>query len=127
MDRTAIGRLIDGIGTALSASDAEAVARYWEAPALVLGDGGSHAIGDIAEVTAFFAMSIPAYQKQGVITARGRLLHAEALSDTLAAIDVIWPGYDAEGREVMSETSHYLVSVGEDGEYRVRVALSRTG
>jgi hypothetical protein len=48
------------------------------------------------------------------------------LTERLAAVDVRWPSFDASGAEQASERSHYIVHLGEDGEVRLRVTLTRT-
>jgi hypothetical protein len=121
----AVQRLLDRLGDALTRGDATQAAACWQVPALVLSDEGSLAIDDIAAIVAFFESSIPWYREQGVVTVRPDLLHVDPLSGRLAAVDVRWPGFDAEGGEVWSETSHYVLSLEDDGDYRVRVALTR--
>lgn len=125
MDEDAIERMIAAIGEGLTLGHAAAVAQCWDVPALVLGDDGAHAVASLSEVESFFATSIPFYRERGVVATRGELLRAEPISENIAAIDVRWPGFDAAGVEISSETSHYLVSHGADGAYRVRVAMSR--
>jgi hypothetical protein len=48
------------------------------------------------------------------------------LSETLAAVDVRWPAFDASGQEKSSERSHYILRLGTDGQAYIRVALTRT-
>lgn len=55
-----------------------------------------------------------------------QLERVEALSATLAAVDVTWLAVDATGSEPSRERSHYLLPLGDDGQPRIRVALTRT-
>ena len=122
----AIRRALEQVGRALSAGDARAVAHAWQLPGLVLSDAGTRAIADAAELEAFFAQAIAWYRSQGTVTTRPEIQSIEPLSDQLAAVDVRWPGFNAAGAEISTETSHYLMQVGSDGQARICVALSRT-
>jgi hypothetical protein len=122
----AIRRALQQVGAALSDGDARAVAQAWQLPGLVLADAGTRAIADAAEVEAFFAQAIAWYRSQGTVATRPEIQSIEPLSDKLAAVDVRWPGFNAAGREISTDTSHYIMQVGTDGEARICVALSRT-
>jgi hypothetical protein len=60
------------------------------------------------------------------MSTRPELERVEMLTDTLASVDVRWPAYDASGTEISSERSHYIIHLGQDGQLRIRVALTRT-
>jgi hypothetical protein len=57
--------------------------------------------------------------------ARAEILRFDPMSDDIAAVDVRWPGFDKDGAEVYTETSHYVIQ-STDGNPLIRVALSRT-
>ena len=120
--------MLQRLGKSLSEGDPIGAARCWDAPGLALGEGGTIAISSLAEVENFFAGAIDAYRARGVFTTRPEVERFEMFSETLAAVDVRWPGFDEAGNEVkdVSERSHYIVQSGEDGEVYVRVALGRT-
>ena len=60
------------------------------------------------------------------MTTRPELERIEMLTERMAAVDVRWPSFDASGAEQASERSHYIVHMGDDGEMRLRVTLTRT-
>jgi hypothetical protein len=102
----AIRRALERVGNALSARDARSVAQAWQLPGLVLSDTASRAVADADEIEAFFAQAIAWYRSQGIVATRPEIQSVEPLSDRLAAVDVRWPGFDAAGVEISSETSH---------------------
>jgi hypothetical protein len=44
----------------------------------------------------------------------------------LTAVDVRWPAFDEAGEEKVSERSHYILRLGDDGNHRIQVALTMT-
>lgn len=63
---------------------------------------------------------------RGLVATRPEIQRTEVLSDTLVAVEVRWPSFDAAGAERSSERSHYILQLGKDGQLRIRVALTRT-
>jgi hypothetical protein len=124
--RDKISRLLERYGAALSSRDIQVVVDCWAMPALVLADHGAIAVTEAAQVEAFFAQAGEAYRAQGLMSTRPELERVEMLTERLAAVDVRWPTFDAEGVERASELSHYIVHLGDDGEMRLRVTLTRT-
>jgi glutathione S-transferase len=121
-----ISRLLERYGAALSSGDTPTIADCWAVPALVLADQGAIAVTDPAQVEAFFGQAVEAYHAQGLMTTRPELERVEMLTERMAAVDVRWPSFDASGAEQASERSHYIVYLGDDGEMRLRVTLTRT-
>lgn len=78
-----------------------------------------------AEFEKVFGEGRNCYIDQGIVKARAEILRFDPMTDTIAAVDVRWPGFDENGVEVYTETSHYIIqSVG--GKPLIRLALSRT-
>jgi hypothetical protein len=123
--RDKISRLLERYGAALSSGDIQVVVDCWAMPALVLADQGAIAVTEAAQVEAFFGQAVEAYRAQGLISTRPELERVEMLTERLAAVDVRWPSFDASGEEQASERSHYIVHLGDDGEVRLRVTLTR--
>ena len=126
MNEDEIRRFLDRYGEALSASDLAEIVRCWDVPALVLSDHGAIAVSSSGEIERFFAQAGEQYRSQGLMATRPRLERAEALTEQLASVNVQWAAFDAAGAEQSSERSHYILQRGEDGHYRIRVALTRT-
>ncbi len=126
MKMDGILEMLEAYGRALGEGDFSLVAGSWVTPALVLSDQGALLVTDIAEVEKFFAGAALWYQSQGIVSTRPEVVRMDILSERLAALDVRWPSYGADGEERMSELSHYIVELGSDGQFRFRVALTRT-
>lgn len=121
-----VERTLDKLGKALSTGDIAAVAQCWAVPSLVLSDEGVIAVSEMSQITALFTQAMTWYESQGLASTRPEIEQLEQLSESIFGVTVRWPAFDASGAEVTSERSQYLMVVGEDGEPRIRVALTRT-
>jgi len=45
--------------------------------------------------------------------------------ERIAAVDVRWPAFDRAGVEKFSEHSYYILRLGDDGQPRIRAAITR--
>jgi hypothetical protein len=126
MNDDQIQRFLERLGHAMSVGDLAEVAQCWDVPALVLTDDSAIAISDSAELKPFFARAAEGYRSQGLVATRPELERVEPLTARLTAVDVRWPTFNAAGAEQSSERSHYIVWHGDDGQPRIRVALTRT-
>ena len=126
MDEGKIKDLLERIGIALSTGDLPGITSCWAVPALVLSDQGVTAVSESREVEQFFAQATEWYHAQGLTATRPELERVDWLSEKLASIDVRWPSFNSSGQEKFSERSHYIVQLGQDGQARIRVALTRT-
>ena len=127
MDADQLRRFLEQYARALSAGDLRGIADCWEVPALVLSDDGAIAVAAAGEIERFFARAVEWYRSQGLAFTQPELERVEPLSAKLATVDVRWPTFDAAGTERTSERSHYILRLGDDGQPRIRVALTRTG
>ena len=118
--------MLERYGAAMSSGNLHVISNTWAIPALVLSDDGALAVTNPSEIEAFFAQGIEYYRSQGLMTTRPELERVEMLNDTIASVDVRWPVYDSSGVEASSERSHYILHLGQDGQIRIRVALTRT-
>jgi hypothetical protein len=112
------------LGEALSRGDARAVAECWDVPALVLTDEGSVAVGSREQVAGFFKEAIADYRRRGIVSTRPLVRRIAPLTDKLVAVDVHWPAFDTHGDQREIELSHYVLGRGDDGRYRVRMAIT---
>lgn len=126
MNQESIGRCLERIGQALSTNNLQDLADCWEFPALILSDEGASALTEANQLLSLFARAASGYQSQGLVATRPELERVEPLSEKLTAVEVRWPSFDAAGTEQASERSHYILRQGEDGEPRIRVALTKT-
>ena len=117
---------LERLGRAVSSGDLQAISSCWDVPALVLSDDGATAVASIESIEAFFARAVESYHSRELVSTRPVLEGLELLSERLAAVDVRWLAFDAVGIERASERSRYILRLGDDGEPRIRVALTRT-
>jgi hypothetical protein len=115
---------LEGYGQALSTGDLPAIVNCWDVPALVLSDQGARAVFEIAEVEQFFAGAVEWYRAQGQVATRQSSVEIKRLSERLVSVDVRWSVIDTSGAERPSEYSHYILSLADDGQPRIRVAIA---
>jgi hypothetical protein len=127
MNDDQITRFLEVLGRAISGGDVAAIARCWDVPALVLADEGVIAVSTSEEVERFFTQAQAWYRSQGLVATRPLLQQVQRLTERIAAVDVRWSTLDEAGAERTSETSHYLLRLADDGQPRIRVALTRSG
>jgi hypothetical protein len=125
MTEDQIRGMLDRLGHALSSGDPKAVASCWQVPALVLSDEGVEAVATMEEIVRFFAGAIEWYHSRGLSATRPEVDRIDRVSEKLSAVDVRWRAFDAAGKEHASEHSHYILRLGDDGQPRIRVALTR--
>jgi NTF2-like protein (DUF6841) len=121
-----INQLLERLGLAISSNDLAGISACWTFPALFLSDQTATVISDARQLEQMMAQAVEAYRKQGLASTRHELEQVDELSETLTSMDVRWPAYDASGKEKASERSHYILHLAEDGQVRIRVALTRT-
>jgi hypothetical protein len=124
MDNTEVEHSLVALGDALTRGDAHAVAECWDIPALVLTDDTSIAVGSRDQVEGFFTQAIADYRRRGIVSTRPLVRRIAPLSDKLVAVDVHWPAFDTRGDQREIELSHYVLGRGDDGRYRVRMAIT---
>lgn len=126
MNQDQILQLLKELGNALSAGDVRSASSCWDVPALVLSDDGAMVVASRDEVHAIFAAATKWYHEQGLTSTKPEIERMDLLSETLAAVDVRWPAFDASGNEKSSERSHYIIHAPKEGTPHIRVALTRT-
>lgn len=126
MNQEPIRTCLERIGEALSTNKLRDLVDCWELPALILSDEGAIALTEADSLVSLFARAAQGYQSQGLVATRPQLERVEPLSEKLTAVEVRWPAFDAAGIQQASERSHYILRLGEDGQQRIRVALTKT-
>lgn len=125
IERNAIVEMLEKLGKAVSSGDLKGVSACYAFPAFFLIEGDATVFEEPEEFKKLFAQGREWYVSQGIIETRPEILKVDSMTEKLASVDVRWPGFDADGAEVYSETSHYILQTA-DGEPRIRVAFSRT-
>jgi hypothetical protein len=123
--KTAIMEMLERLGEAVSLGDLAGVSRCYAFPALFLFGEDSTVFETAGQVEEIFGQGREHYISQGILTTRAELESIEELTDRIAAVNVRWPGFDKDGKEVYSETSHYVIQTSGDRPL-IRVALTRT-
>lgn len=123
-DDDALVELFDRIASALSTGDAASIAAAWEAPALVVGDGGVHAVKSSAEVESFFSGARGQYTSRGISATRAEIVRVSWVGARTAIAEVRWPLLDEKNRELGEERTTYTLRAGDDGELKIRVAVT---
>ena len=126
MSDETIRGLLGRLGQALSAGDLRGVSICWEVPAVILSDEGAAVLAEANQIEKLFAGATEWYRSQGLVSTKPELERVDMLSEKLASVDVRWPAFDGSGQEKSSERSHYILQIGQDGQVRIRVALTRT-
>ncbi|HKX82917.1 MAG TPA: hypothetical protein VJL58_01750 [Pyrinomonadaceae bacterium] len=124
--RDKVGELIDRLGTALSNSDFRTAAGCFAFPSLIITEAGTTSLKTLEEAEQMFAKSGEWYHSRGLVSTKGELEKFEEISDTVASIDVRWPSFDDAGKEKQVESSHYIIQVDTEGNFKVCCALTRT-
>jgi hypothetical protein len=114
---------LDTFAQALTAGDGEAIADLWETPAFVIAADMVRTVDDRSEVADFFGGAREQYNKLGITGTRAEIVRLDAISDRLVNVTVRWPYLDAHGRETGGETSTYTLRRGDDGDWKMRVAV----
>jgi hypothetical protein len=125
LNKDTIGEMLDRLGRAVTSGDLKQVSASYAFPALLLMEESSMVMTDPAEFEKMFGEGRKWYTNQGIVEARAEVLNLDLMTDTVAAVDVRWPGFDTGGKEIYTETSHYVIQL-IDGKPLIRVALSRT-
>lgn len=115
---------LEGYGQALSTGNLPGIVNCWEVPALVLSDQGARAVIETAEIEQFFAGAVEWYHAQGVVATKPSLVEIKKLSERLVFVDTRWSVIDATGEERPGEHSNYILSISDDGQPRIRVAIA---
>ena len=114
-------------GQALGEGDLDVVSACWETLAFVLADEGARAVMEASEIRDFFKAATDWYHAQGLVAVSPELRRYERVSPRIVWLDVAWTSFDRDGAARGGERSRYLIGEGEDGQWRIRVAVSAEG
>ncbi len=79
---------------------------------------------ETAEVEQFFAGAVEWYRAQGLVATKPSSVEIKRLSERLVSVDARWSEIDTSGVERPSEHSLYILSIADDGQPRIRVAIA---
>jgi hypothetical protein len=121
-DSDEVLQFLDAYALALLRGDERAIAAMWEAPALVVGDAGVHAVASTGEIERFFATARDEYAARHITGTSPDVQRLEWVTDRIAIVRVWWPYLDEQGRHIGAESSTYTLRRDERGALRLRVA-----
>jgi hypothetical protein len=118
-----VQQFLDRFAQALTAGDGHTIATLWEAPALVIGDGGVQAVNSTQEVEQFFSGAKEQYNKLGITDTRAEILRVDPMTDRILVVEVRWPYLDQEGNEAGEESSTYTLRRDDQGHLKIRAVV----
>ena len=110
-------------GRTLTSGRPDSIAACYLAPALILGDGGTTPVADVAEVAAAFDGSAERYAAEGLVGAVPTVVEFRHLTDRIASVDVHWDYTDAGGASQSEDGYRYLLRQTDDGP-RIQVVIA---
>jgi len=125
MKESEVRSLLDRFGEALSDGDLLGIRSCWTIPALVLADREAIPLLNPLEIERLFTRAIHVYRYHGLRTEKPQIIRMEPMNDHLVLVEVQWPGTVKDGAEQINDYTQYILGRDEDGEYRIRVALTR--
>jgi hypothetical protein len=125
LTKGSIGEMLDRLGKAVSSGDLKGVSACYAFPGLFLVGEEATVFEEPAQFEELFAKGREWYVDRGIVETRADILRFDPITDEIASVDIRWPGFDKNGTEIYSETSHYILQLA-DNEPLIRLALSRT-
>jgi hypothetical protein len=115
--------LFDEFARALTSGDGELIARLWEAPAFVVGDGVARGVASLDEVRDFFRTAKDHYNERGIIDTRADMVRTDWPTKQIALVEIHWPYFDTDGKEIGGERSTYTLRRDEHGALKIRAVV----
>ena len=119
-----VHEFVDDYGKALVSGDGDAVADFWDVPAVVVGKEGVIAVDDHAEVAGFFAGAAAQYGAHGITGTDGEVVVVTRVGDRIVEVEVRWAMLDVDGHEVGAERATYTLRKDDDGNLRIRMVVT---
>ena len=95
--------------------DAEATARLWGLPGMIVTDDFAGALESRADMAAGLASAHPLYKLLGLASAVPELRTVNDLTDRIAMVQVRWSYRDETGTEIVTTDYEYLLRDDADG------------
>ena len=109
LNEKTVREMLDRLGRAVSSGDLDGVSACYVFPGLFLMGQDATVFEKPAEFEKLFAQGRRWYVDQGIVETRADILRFDLMTDTIAAVDIRWPGFDNDGTEIYTETSHYII------------------
>jgi hypothetical protein len=110
-----LAEFFDAYAAALRAFDAEATARLWGLPGMVVTDDFAGALESRADMAAGLSSSYPLYRRLGLESAVPEIRAVSALTELISTVRVRWSYLDASDEVIVKTDYEYLVRDDADG------------
>jgi hypothetical protein len=110
-----LAEFFDAYAAALRDFDAEATARLWGLPGMVVTDDFAGALESRADMAAGLSSSYPLYRRLGLESAVPEIRAVSALTELISTVRVRWSYLDASDEVIVKTDYEYLVRDDADG------------
>ncbi|MEV1130436.1 hypothetical protein [Agromyces sp. NPDC049794] len=115
IDEERIAEFFDEYAAALRDFDADATARLWGLPGMIVTDDFAGALESRADMSAGLASSYPMYRMLGLESAVPDIRSVNALTDRIVTVRVRWSYLDADDEVIVTTDYEYLLRDDADG------------
>lgn len=115
IDEERIAEFFDEYAAALREFDADATARLWGLPGMIVTDDFAGALESRADMSAGLASSYPVYRMLGLESAVPEIRAVSALTDRIVTVRVRWSYLDADDEVIVTTDYEYLLRDDADG------------
>ena len=110
-----LAEFFDAYAAALREFDADATARLWGLPGMIITDEFAGALESRADMAAGLASSYPLYRRLGLESALPELRAVSSLTDLISTVRIRWSYLDANDEVIVTTDYEYLVRDDADG------------
>ncbi len=110
-----LAEFFDAYADALRDFDADATARLWGLPGMIVTDDFAGALESRADMAAALSSSYPVYRRLGLESAVPELLAVHALTDRISNVRVRWSYLDGADERIVTSDYEYLLRDDADG------------
>ena len=110
-----LAEFFDAYAAALREFDADATARLWGLPGMIITDEFAGALESRADMSAGLASSYPLYRRLGLESAVPEVRAVSSLTDLISTVRIRWSYLDANDEVIVTTDYEYLVRDDADG------------
>jgi hypothetical protein len=118
-----VKQFVEGLARSITMGNGRSAVRFWEIPALVVGDELVRAVTSNAEVEEHFSTAKHDYAARGIVDTQPQVVSLQWISKRIVNVCVRWPYLDGRGDEVGEESMTYTLRRDDAGNLRLRVAI----
>jgi hypothetical protein len=118
-----VREFVEGLARAVTMGNGRSAVRFWEVPALVVGDDLVRVVTTNAEVEEHFSTVKHQYAARGIMDTQPELVSLQWITSRIVTVCVRWPYLNARGDEVGEESMTYTLRRDDEGNLRLRAAI----